>query len=113
MYHLCSFSEVLLVDASSETTLSSDLANIAMAKNAGKTDNDALHWFGLCRENWLLIFDNADDITLNLRTYFPRGNHGNIIITTRNQDACIHTDSEATCDVSQLNHKDAAALFLR
>jgi len=111
-YHRCSFSEVFLVDASSDTTLTSDLANIALVKNAGETDKDALHWFGSHRENWLLIFDNADDTTLNLRTYLPRGKHGNIIITTRNQEAGIHADSEATCDVSQLNHEDAVALFL-
>ena len=83
-----------------------------MVKNVGKTEKDALHWLASHRKNWLLIFDNADDTKLNLRTYFPRGNHGNIIITTRNQDACMHTNGEATCDVSQLNHEDATALFL-
>ena len=106
------FSEVLIVDASSDTTLSADFANIALVKNVGKTDKDALHWFGSNRENWLLIFDNTEDTTLNLQTYFLREKHGNIIITTRNQGACIHSDSEATCDVSQLSHEDATTLFL-
>ena len=104
---------MLLVDATSEATLTSDLANIGRVKNVGKTYQDTLRWLGSQRENWLLIFDNADDITLDLQTYFPPGNHGNIIITTRNQDICMHTDREATCDVSQLNHEDAAALFIR
>ena len=112
-YLLHSFSVVLLVDASSDTTLTSDLANIALVRNVGKTDKNALHWLGSNRENWILILDNADDTTLNLRNYFPRGNHGNILITTRNQDACIHTDGEATCDLSQLSHEDAVALLLR
>ena len=101
------------MDAGSDTTLTSDLANFAVVKSIGKTAKDTLLWLGSHRENWLLILDNADGTTLNLRNYFPRGNHGNIIITTRNRDVRIRTDDEAICDVSQLNREDAAALFLR
>ncbi|KAK5202499.1 hypothetical protein LTR41_011753 [Exophiala xenobiotica] len=38
---------------------------------------------------WLLIFDNADDPSLNLASYFPAGNRGDIIITSRDPQ-CQH-----------------------
>jgi hypothetical protein len=104
---------VLLIDASSDTTLTSDLANFAQVKNIGKTDKDALHWFVSHRENWLLIFDNADDINMNLGAYFPRTNHGNIIITTRNQSTRNHTAPSSSFDVSQMGPADATDLLLK
>ena len=73
---------------------------------------DALHWLSTHRENWLLIFDNADDTSLNLGAYFPSCNHGNIIITTRNQNACVHTAPLSSVDVSQMSQEDATDLLL-
>ena len=103
---------MFIVDASSKTTLAADLAEIAMMKNVGKTDTDALSWLATDRENWLLIFDNADDTGLNLGSYFPRCNHGNIIITTRNQNVTILTDPSSSVDVSQMSPEDATDLLL-
>jgi hypothetical protein len=39
-------------------------------------------WLGQCPEPWLLIFDNADDISL-LRRYLPRRGNGSVLLTTR------------------------------
>ena len=110
-YYLCSFSEVLFINASSDSTLTSDLANIAMIKNAGTTYQDGLRWLETRRENWLLILDNADEIKLNLGTYF-RASHGNMIITTRNQSVRSHTASSSSFDVSQMGLDDATDLLL-
>ena len=104
---------MLFVNASSNTTLTTDLANIATVKNAGKTHKDGLRWFETHRENWLLIFDNADDISLNLEPYFPRVSHGNIIITTRNQSARSLTAPSSSFDVSQMGPADATDLLLK
>jgi len=36
---------------------------------------------------WLLIYDNYDDLEcLDLQTYYPFGSHGTIIVTTRRPD---------------------------
>ena len=107
-----SFSEVIIVDASSELTLTSDLANVATVKNVGKTAEDGLRWFETHREKWLLIFDNADDISLNLGKYIPRVNHGNIIITTRNQSARHHASPSSSVDVTVMGLEDATDLLL-
>lgn len=37
-------------------------------------------------EPWLLIIDNADDPTLNLRDLYPSGDRYHILVTTRNPD---------------------------
>ncbi|MCB5181671.1 FxSxx-COOH system tetratricopeptide repeat protein [Streptomyces antimicrobicus] len=40
---------------------------------------------GRPHENWLLVFDNAEDIE-TVRGYFPTGGPGKIIVTSRNRD---------------------------
>jgi tetratricopeptide (TPR) repeat protein len=40
------------------------------------------HWLEQCQQRWLLIFDNADDITL-VRDYLPQRGNGSILLTTR------------------------------
>ena len=34
---------------------------------------------------WILVFDNADDHSIRLGDYFPSGDHGYIIVTTRDE----------------------------
>ena len=40
------------------------------------------HWLEQCKQRWLLIFDNADEISL-IREYLPRQGNGSILLTTR------------------------------
>jgi tetratricopeptide (TPR) repeat protein len=50
----------------------------------------ALHWLSHCKQPWLLILDNADDLDMDLSTYYPNESNGHIIITTRNPNAIEH-----------------------
>jgi hypothetical protein len=62
--------------------------------------------------NWLLIFDNADDLDL-LADYWPISNHGSILVTSRDPLAktrCI-IPIEAGIDLDPFNTKDAATLL--
>ena len=44
--------------------------------------NAALRWLEQCSDPWLLIYDNADDLTF-LPPYLPKAGRGNILLTTR------------------------------
>lgn len=76
--------------ASEEAVLSSfvALANLLPAFPArGETDQRTLvttviNWLEQQTQPWLLIMDNADDLTM-IRPYLPRRGNGNILLTTR------------------------------
>jgi len=51
---------------------------------------------------------------LNLRDYFPRCSHGNILITSRNYEIRQHaTGQQSHCKVSGMSDTDARRLLLR
>jgi hypothetical protein len=74
------FSEVLYVDASSVESSERDLKALADAKRV----EDLTHYLESHQTEWLLLFDNADDASVQIRKHFPNCTHGNILITTRN-----------------------------
>ncbi|KAJ6456975.1 hypothetical protein C8R45DRAFT_1185122 [Mycena sanguinolenta] len=94
------FTDQLLVDASNTNTIETSLMNVAATEQAGKSSQDVLNLLANKHEEWLLFLDNADDPTINLNHWFPRCNHGNIIITTRNH-------------MSNMEKLDAVALLLK
>ena len=105
-----SFSEVFYIDATNEETLETDLKNVAPAV-VGESAEDSLHWLAGKQEEWLLLFDNADDVRLDISKFFPSCTFGNILITTRNQDLCIH--ASASTRVSDMELEDAKSLLLQ
>lgn len=98
------------VDASSKATLDVDLSAIALDNKLGRKAMDTIHWLVRTRERWLLVLDNADDATLDLKPLIPQCSHGNIIITTRNQQLGVYGKSVS---VSRMSESDAKALFVR
>ena len=62
--------------------------------------------------NWLLIFDNADNVDLKLKKYFPSCPSGNILITTRNRELRHYTAKDADADVKGMDLEDAKSLLL-
>ena len=63
-------------------------------------------------EPWLLILDNADDPLLDVSQFFPLGNRGTIIITSRNPDLKCHAPLRAR-ELRHLETDDAITLLLR
>src|SRR5882724_347801 len=108
---LSKISDVFYVDASTKETIIADLKQIALAKGLGESEKAALDWLSGQRKDWLLLFDNADDPTLNLRSYFPRYSHGNILITSRNRDTCVYAPQ--FCQVSDMKPEEARDLLLK
>ncbi|KAJ7201837.1 hypothetical protein GGX14DRAFT_300787, partial [Mycena pura] len=63
------------------------------------------------KEEWLLLFDNADEPGIDLNKFFPQCNHGNIIITTRNPGLCVYAG--ANTHVDDMEEPDAVVLLLK
>lgn len=49
-----------------------------------------MHWLSNLEHRWLLIIDNADDLEVPLEKYFPKGNRGNVLVTTRDPAYKVH-----------------------
>ncbi|KAJ7911209.1 hypothetical protein B0H13DRAFT_1875964 [Mycena leptocephala] len=87
---------------STRQTIDNDLVTLALTKQIGKTAKDSLLWLSHQRQEWLLVFNNADDIRLNLQEFFPSGSHGNILITSRNPALGQHSQAERKVDRMEL-----------
>jgi hypothetical protein len=105
------FSDVYYIDASTVQTIDTELKNIAIAREIGDTASHTVIWLASQTEEWLLLFNNADDTTLNLSKFFPSCSHGNILITSRNHETTIHAPG-FNYNVADLNPEDAKNLLL-
>jgi len=63
-------------------------------------------------QHWLLVFDNADNVDLKLKNFFPSCSFGNILVTTRNRELRHYTADDADADVKDMDLEDAKALLL-
>src|SRR5581483_2737822 len=85
------YAYLLWINAASEEailtsfqTLAQQLPNFAARdeKDQRKLITALLRWLEACPESWLLIFDNADELTL-VQPYLPQQGRGSILLTTR------------------------------
>lgn len=85
------FTHILWVNAASEETLLRSFVTLGEllpgACVHGETDQRKLvemskSWLDHCLQPWLLIFDNADEISL-LPPYLPQRGNGSLLLTTR------------------------------
>ncbi|KAJ7292091.1 P-loop containing nucleoside triphosphate hydrolase protein [Mycena rebaudengoi] len=104
------FSEIFYIDATNEQTIETDLKIVAPAVVGGSAEA-SLHWLAGKQEEWLILFDNADDVQLEISKFFPHCTFGNILITTRNHELCIH--ASAGSRVSDMEPDDAKDLLLQ
>ena len=66
------------------------------------------------RENYAMVFDNADNLTPEeLEQYFPSGLGGNILITSRNSGLRHLTLHENSLEVKEMEENDAISLLLK
>lgn len=108
-----SFSDIFYIDATNEQTLAEDLIAIA-PQNVDQTADASRRWLASQSDGqWLLLFDNADDVNFDVGRFFPPCASGNILITTRNPDLCFHAGKGGDAKVSAMNHEDAKDLLLR
>ena len=81
--------------------------------NAKRTVDASLRWLASqTNGSWLLVLDNADNVDLKLKKYFPSCSSGNILITTRNRELHHYTAEDADAEVKGMDLEDAKNLLL-
>jgi len=74
----------------------------------------ALHWIGSLKEIYVMVFDNADALSpAELEGYFPPGQRGNILITSRNPTMQCLTSPENSPEVTEMEENEAILLLLK
>ncbi|MGA6827415.1 tetratricopeptide repeat protein [Nitrospira sp. NS4] len=87
--HGYAYERVFWVSAESRDTLISDLSAIALqlklpsavGRDQLEIVRGVLHWLDTHR-NWLLVFDNADDLAVTTE-FLPRSRNGHVLVTSR------------------------------
>ncbi|KAF8740375.1 Patatin-like phospholipase, partial [Rhizoctonia solani] len=106
--------EIIYIDSSTRESIEAGLQEVATAKKLGDTHRSTLQWLESCREPWLLVLDSADDPSVSIRDYIPRGNHGSVIITTRLSGmTTLARGQNSECRVSGMDPDDAMTLLLK
>ena len=80
------YTAVFTIHAASCETIKESYGRIGELAGLEPTESAGKHFLSQQREPWLLIIDNADDHTLQLRRLFPPGGTAHILVTTRVRD---------------------------
>jgi hypothetical protein len=112
-------SHVFWVDASSEESITMSLrgiSSISAAKASCLDDSveSVLQWISGIQEEWLIVFDNADNPSVYVVDKFiPPGNRGNILITSRNRSMGRVISFENIIEINEMEEADAITLLLK
>ena len=105
---------VFTVDASSSGNAQQSFIAIAKACGTDPNERAAKSWLSSSDRPWLLLIDNADDTNLDIEKYFPDGEHGLTLITTRNPSVKMHgTIGRRYYHFDRLDDEEATELLLR
>ncbi|KAJ7053563.1 hypothetical protein C8F01DRAFT_1064710 [Mycena amicta] len=108
------FTDQLKINAGSKETIEASYKQIAMDKNLGDKADAAQTWLKANQDEWLILFDNADKLDLDLGEHIPKCKHGNILITSRNPELWVHTGPDKkSIEISNLSANDAVSLLLK
>ena len=74
---------IFWINASSDKLAKQTFQDIAKIGGVADNVSAAKHWLSNLKYRWLLIVDNADDPKVKLDHYFPEGERGHVLLTTR------------------------------
>ncbi|KEP51233.1 kinesin light chain [Rhizoctonia solani 123E] len=106
---------IIYVDASSTEAVEKALTEFGTAQNVGESCKDVIRWLESCGEHWLVVFDNADTPSTNIRQYIPtKSRGGSVLITTRLPDlARLAEGPGCICHLSSMSQADGTALLVK
>ena len=85
---------------------------MARVCKVGETMDDFKNYLTNSLEPWLLILDNADDPSLDISRFFPVGNRGTILVTSRNPDCRCHAPFRSR-ELRDMESDEAITLLLK
>ena len=103
---------VFFIDASSADMAEQGLSKMARLCKVGEKSADFKRYLTNAAEPWLLILDNADDPSLDISQFFPVGNRGTIIVTSRNPETRCH-GTMGSRELREMEGGEAIDLLLR
>ncbi|CZR68764.1 uncharacterized protein PAC_18663 [Phialocephala subalpina] len=107
---------IFWIDASDEGSIKRGVADAAKRASNGVdvAYADAKLWFENLNKSWLLILDNADNNDLNYLNFFPSGDSGCILMSTRVVECQqYNTVGYQDADFEKLGVKDSIELLLK
>ena len=102
---------IFWVDASSSESAKQSFADIAVRGGRERSFEAGKLWLSNSIDGWLLIIDNADDISLDISNYFPPGNRGCILITSRNPNCRMYANM-GFYELNAMGREDGITLLL-
>lgn len=111
--HRNNFWGIFWIDASSEATAKQAFLDVGKQCGANAENFEQVKtWLANTRHSWLLIIDNADNPRIDYAAFFPSGNKGSIILTTRNPHCRDHA-AVGSEDLDHLSFQNAMSLFFK
>ena len=90
------------------------LKGIGQSCGLDGSPESVLWWIGSLKENYIMVFDNADNLSpAGLEAYLPPGRGGNILITSRNSALMTLTSPENSLEVTEMEENNAIELLLK
>lgn len=109
-----SFWGVFWIDATSNETAEHSYKEVAQIGRVDENVKAAMTWLASLAHPWLLVIDNADDPSMEVETYFPGGERGHILVTTRRPALkYLGNVGERFCELEKLEEMDARDLLLK
>lgn len=110
-------SGVFFVTASSEPSLIANISRICESLKLGNVSNKASAfkaWLSRAdNTDWLLIFDNADDLeSIRIAQYFPDTSWGHVVVTSRDQGVIGNVTKDGAV-LDRLELEEAIAVLLQ
>ena len=100
------------VDASSVENAERAFSHIGKVGGLGENHQAGVYWLAGLKMPWMLVIDNADDPSIDYSRFFPGGDRGHILLTSRLQD-CKTYATVGFHDFRSMEEEDAIVLLLR
>ena len=103
---------IFWIDASTRDSIHRCLTQIALVLRVDQDVESIKRALANTPQTWLLVFDNADNPNIPLVPYFPAGDRGHIIITSRNPQ-CGQYSTVGSRQIGRMSLEDSETLLFK